>query len=750
METETSLIITGKPKRTSRIKRWLLSRKRETMRNDTPFWRTSMLGLWLAGVLIIVVAALGMPTGLGAAVDSMIAILAGTVGMVVFPPLIAFLLALVYLPLPRKYAGGVIYVGFVIFIVFYYADAGLLPSIVISGALTLYGMISGFIISLLISRTISKKIKLAVLAAVMVPVLVYTGLPSLLKGPAAAVISLDDRIEGAYEPLIADNPAEPGRFRYSAFSYGSGEDRHRPAFGDEADLISKSVDGSRYIEDWSGLRNFYWGFDQSKLPVNGRVWMPEGEGPYPLVLIVHGNHLMEQFSDEGYAYLGELLASRGFIAVSVDENFLNYSVWQNIPDNDMKVRAWMLLKHLQQIGEFSEQPDTPFYNRADMERVALIGHSRGGQAVAMAANYKRWFTADPSFKEANWRIQSVIAIAPTDKLVDKQSAYIRDTHYLSLQGAMDGDVNNFYGERQYMRTSYSPNSDRFKATLYIGEANHSQFNTDWGSMDDSLPGGLLLNRRGMLDAEDQRQVAKVYISAFLEASLHGRKEYAALFRDYRTGLQWLPKATYFNRYEESGFRGIARFEEDMNQITGINGVTTETEGIQLSEKKAEDRDGNSKGTRGVQLEWSSGGTYTLHIPEQRSASLRTDERTNFTFAMTSLAHELEGVQEDDIPVPAIEIELEGGGAAVKLPLAAFMPVRPLPHTDFTLHPWLEKKIRDGKYKEATEPVFQTYTLPLERFRQSNPQFNPAQITRITFYLSGERGKIMLDDIGMTD
>ena len=73
--------------------------------------------------------------------------------------------------------------------------------------------------------------------------------------------------------------------------------------------------------------------------------MPEGDGPFPLVLIVHGNHLMEQFSDEGYAYLGEMLASRGFIAVSVDENFLNYSFWGNIPDNDMKVRAWILLKH---------------------------------------------------------------------------------------------------------------------------------------------------------------------------------------------------------------------------------------------------------------------------------------------------------------------------------------------------------------------------------------------------------------------
>lgn len=757
METETGATIIIKPKgRLFRIKQWLVSRKRATLNNDNPFLRTSMLGLWLASCIILVVTAMGMPTGMGAAADGMIAILIGTIGMIIFPPIIAFLLALIYLPLPRKYAGGVIYVSVVIFAVFYYADAGLLPSIVLSCTLTLYGIISGLMISVWISRSISKKVKLAAVAAVMIPILIYISWPMLSKGPSIAVMNQDDSLAEAVLPLEAENPAEPGDYRYSEFTYGSGKDRHRTEFGENADLISHSVDASIYIEEWPKLRSFYWGFDQNKLPVNGRVWMPEGEGPYPLVLIVHGNHLMEQFSDEGYAYLGEMLASRGFIAVSVDENFLNYSVWQDIPDNDMKVRAWMLLKHLQQIAVFNTQQDSPFYKQVDMEQVALIGHSRGGQAVAMAADYKRWFAADRSLQGmSDMRIQSVIAIAPTDKVVNKQSPSLRDTNYLSLQGAMDGDVNNFYGERQYMRTSYSSNSDRFKATLYIGEANHSQFNTDWGSMDDSLPGGLLLNRAGMMEAKDQRQVAKVYVSAFLEASLHGRKEYTALFRDYRTGLQWLPQATYYNRFEESSFRGIARFDEDMNQITGINGVTAEAEGIQWAEKKAEDRDGNSKGTRGVQLEWSNRGVYTLNIPELRSASLRTSEETSLTFALTSLGHELEDVQAEeeqgDIPIPSIEIELESGnGAAVKLPLEQFMSIKPLPHTDFTLHPWLEEEIRDGKYKEATEPVFQTFTLPLDRFRQSNPQFNPSHITRIAFHLSGEQGKIMLDDIGMTD
>jgi hypothetical protein len=37
------------------------------------------------------------------------------------------------------------------------------------------------------------------------------------------------------------------------------------------------------------IRKEYWGFDFTKLPVHGRVWYPDGAGPFPLVLIVHGN-----------------------------------------------------------------------------------------------------------------------------------------------------------------------------------------------------------------------------------------------------------------------------------------------------------------------------------------------------------------------------------------------------------------------------------------------------------------------------
>ncbi len=169
--------------------------------------------------------------------------------------------------------------------------------------------------------------------------------------------------------LDLPDPGATGPFRVQTLTYGSGRDAHRDEFGANADLVTEPVDGSRLIEGWSGpagwARTQYWGFDAKRLPRQGRVWFPDGDGPFPLVLMVHGNHDMEDFSDPGYAYLGELFASRGIIAVSVDENFLNSSYADLLggfkgglkKEND--ARGWMLLEHLRLWRQWNERTAAP-------------------------------------------------------------------------------------------------------------------------------------------------------------------------------------------------------------------------------------------------------------------------------------------------------------------------------------------------------------------------------------------------------
>ena len=106
------------------------------------------------------------------------------------------------------------------------------------------------------------------------------------------------------------------------------------------------------------------------------MWYPDGRRSVPARARRARQSQPADFSDPGYGYLGELLASRGFILVSVDENFINGNLRG---ENDG--RAWMLLKHLEVWKRWNDCAGGPFYHKVDMNNIAIMGHSRGGEAV---------------------------------------------------------------------------------------------------------------------------------------------------------------------------------------------------------------------------------------------------------------------------------------------------------------------------------------------------------------------------------
>ncbi|MCJ7689235.1 MAG: hypothetical protein MUO60_07940, partial [Clostridiaceae bacterium] len=328
------------------------------------------------------------------------------------------------------------------------------------------------------------------------------------------------------------NPLNDRKYTVGSLTYGSGEDK-RPEFGKDAKLITGNVNATPMLGEISGfkgkMRELFWGFTEAEYPLNGTVWYPKEEGKYPLVMIVHGNHAMEDYSDKGYAYLGKLLASQGFITVSVDENFLNGS-WSGSVGNENDVRGWMLLKHLKVFEKWNQSKNNIFYDKVDMENLALIGHSRGGEAVAAAAAFNKLDVypndADIEF-DFNFNIKSVVAIAPTDGQYKPGGKLtpLENVNYLVLQGSQDGDVSSFYGDLQYNRVKFTDDKEYFKSSLYVLGANHGQFNSTWGNKDLSGPNGLFLNIKQMLEPEKQREIAKIYISAFLQSTLYNQKDY---------------------------------------------------------------------------------------------------------------------------------------------------------------------------------------------------------------------------------
>ncbi len=596
---------------------------------------------------------------------------------------------------------------------------------------------------------VRKRVLLVVMAILGVGALVILGV--VLFSPGYPAYELPVQVVLGPTQLDAANPGEPGSYQVGTLTYGSGTDIRRPEYGAEADLITKTVNASPYVS-YSGLaekaRTYFWGFDTAHVPLNGRVWYPEGEGTFPLVLVVHGNHSMTDYSDPGYAYLGELLASRGFIVVSVDENFFNGGLYgKSSGEND--ARAWVLLQHLEVWKEWHRNSFTPFYGKVDWENIALIGHSRGGEAVALAAYFNR-LTHYPNNARIIWdfdfNIRSVVAIAPVDgqhKPADHLPE-LTDINYLVLQGSHDADLYFFDGIQQYQRVSFSdPDSDWFKASLYIYRANHGQFNTTWGERDGSAVWGQMLNTDALLNSEEQRQIAKVYISAFLEATLHDADAYVPMFADYRLAGEWLPQTGYINSYADGGTVLAADFEEDadVTTLSLMGGIASSSRLSSWGEQELRYRNGDRQENHVVRLGWSSTpANYTLKLPSEAVQAWEISAEDTLVMSLADERTPEEGLEGLDFSV----VLFDRSGNQAKVQLSDVMPLMTQFPAEFSrMRLWNE-----DKYDAESEAVLQSYRIPLSLFVAENLFFDPSRVSRIMLVFDqSQSGKIYLDDVG---
>ena len=607
----------------------------------------------------------------------------------------------------------------------------------------------------------------------------------------------DSPVVLARQDITSPNPATPGTHRVLTLVYGSGTDKRRPAFRDSVALRTKTVDGSPFVSSTPEIaksRKKYWGFDFKQLPINGRVWYPEGDGPFPLVLIVHGNHNMKDFSDPGYAYLGELLASRGFILVSVDENFINGNLRG---ENDG--RGWLLLEHLKRWRTWNDSLGSPFHRKVDMRNIALMGHSRGGEAVAVAASFNRLshYPDDATVKfDYNFDITSLVAIAPVDGQYEPagKPTPVQNVNYLVFHGSHDGDVTAFSGLRQYQRVKFTDGRPWFKSAVYVYRANHGQWNTVWQNKDNGPRSGRRLALDALMPMEDQLQFGKVYIGGFLEATLKGRKEYLPMFRDHRTIGRWLPKTMYLTRFEESSYKAAAGFDEDVDVTTGsVRGITISADSLSSwKEAPVPVRWRNSDvGTNAVWLGWNNTpagkDTTKPRTPASYSISISDSLRTAWnvgagssvvlSLAPTTATPGPRKVPPDttkkvdssaakdrpasrqaahrpgakkaaaDTTPPDLSIELvDAAGGTARLPLSRFGPVRrPLEITVY------RRRNRDkNAFASTHELVLQTYVMPVADFARASSGFDPSQLRTVRLVFDRTKvGQVVMDDVGVS-
>lgn len=730
----------------SPLLKWFKNRLRNARQKDSIF--TIISGYLVALMLIVEIFFVvpGISTGLGIAVDYIIVTLIYLACIYLARKVVSFLLKFLYI----KYFTFLIVTTIGLFIQSYLItkqiDWNTYAAIVFSCVVTSLTLLFSLTVTYLWlnSRKWTWSAIILYLAVIFTSIL-FTKQEQLkqtepITEPAILhEILMEQQAEYDYLPIpLKENPAQQGEYSFNHIQYSSSKQQQAEKIYDDNGVLSTikfpSIDGSNLLKDWSWTKEMYWGFSQSDISISGDLWIPEGDGPFPIVYIMHGNHISETDSSVGYTYLAELFASNGYIVSSINANFLNFSVWSGIVDNDMLLRAWLFLA---QMDSFYKGNVVPI----DWNKVALIGHSRGGQAAAMAVDFNKWIDDDVSSILDKVNINAVVGIAPTDYAVDGKLPNLKNTNYLTLQGTLDSDLTEFFGERQFERTQLT--NQLFKASVVIYGANHGQFNEIWGKYDDQFPAALLLNTEQLIDERSQQQAAQVFINGFLKAVFEQKSEYRQLFQDTRVAQSFLPVAGYVTQYEDDNMDYYYTFDSEHKIEDISSSAKLKFEAVELK-----GRNGSSKYNDVLNVTWDIGYSK-LYFPIQASLKNKKNKKVEayvFQIAKTKPSSKVEQITDMNMELDFITTK---SIARINL-RKSFNLLDPYIPTYLKLD-FLENNIKEGKYEKKEEPYLQTYVIPVEVIKDhiiGPNDWNSDELVGIQFWFKDKSGSIMIDDIGV--
>ncbi|MFF5289116.1 Ig-like domain-containing protein [Paractinoplanes globisporus] len=234
-----------------------------------------------------------------------------------------------------------------------------------------------------------------------------------------------------------------------------------------------------------------------QVEIRGQLYMPDyslRKTPSPLLVLVHGNHgscdagqdsttaSCTQFkhNEDGYAYLAENLATWGYTTFSISQDQLMMRQ-DNNKGKGMHNRRMLIAATLDAITAASKAKGLPIdahttigttlSGHLDMTRIGLMGHSRGGDAVANFLDYNRIRTDGPRYP-----ISGVISLAPVD--YERKAPY--GMPYMAILPMCDGDVSNLQGARLFERSQYVNPDDPFpRIQVEQLGAIHNWYNTVW-------------------------------------------------------------------------------------------------------------------------------------------------------------------------------------------------------------------------------------------------------------------------------
>jgi hypothetical protein len=325
-------------------------------------------------------------------------------------------------------------------------------------------------------------------------------------------------------------------------------------------------------------------------------------GPFPVVVFLHGRHSTcyrgstatlrwpcrntEQPipSYQGYDYIAQVLASNGYIVISISANGIN-AYDNNVADLGMQARAELMQRHLDQWRTFNTTGASPFgtkfVGKVDLTRVGTMGHSRGGEGVVKHYVYNASLGSP-------YGIKAVFPLAP----VDFSRPVVNNAALGVILPYCDGDVSDNQGVHYYDDARYNVAGDTgAKHTIQVMGANHNYYNTIWtpgmfgaGTADDwtaYVTGGSADGQCGTgtgnhrLTSAQQRGTGLAYLSAFMRVYVGGETQFTPLL----TGAAPPPPSAQTTDLHVSYHApDNATKRRDVNRLLTATNLTTNTLG----------------------------------------------------------------------------------------------------------------------------------------------------------------------------
>jgi dienelactone hydrolase len=254
-------------------------------------------------------------------------------------------------------------------------------------------------------------------------------------------------------------------------------------------------------------------FREMPVRLQGVLAVPDGEGPFPVALIVHGAYQfcstvivevdvypcppeddLRQY--EGFSYLAEALAERGYIAVVPDlsAEFNNGYAFPTFGERTVQI----IEAHLNAL-EAGEGFEVDVAGKADLSRLVIAGHSRGGP---LAVHYI-------SDDAAATRTVSALALL-TPAALGRKTKFPATMPTALVIVQCDGDVGT-KGPLQVRNRQLKPLRKTLTAYYTIPGGTHNGFSTQLGS-DPSKP----CKEAKLLAPAEQQEWASRFVPDFFD------------------------------------------------------------------------------------------------------------------------------------------------------------------------------------------------------------------------------------------